>query len=157
MWFCVTTITGEVDSFQSDPLKPKGKHFYISCFVSLSLSLSRRFCVLLLPRWPRSWTLLLTGLWWASEDKNPFLSFLHPGSSCLEKTHTCQKNASLVQKGRFTHKPVGLKLSWKCQWGWHFQNNSKNARTRENAEDFLLLFEHYSGSHSKWCQLFLMR
>lgn len=90
-----------------------------------------------------------------AQIKSP--SFLHPGSSCLEKKHTCQKNASLVRadrKSRYTHKPVGLKLSRKCRRGWHFQKNSKNARIRENAMDFPLLFKHYSGSHNKWCQLF---
>lgn len=154
MWFCVTTITGAVDSFQSDQRENTSIFSFLS--LSLSLSLSHRFlCVLLPPMTPELNSYSDRSLMRIVRIKSP--SFLHPGSSCLEKTHTCQQNASLVLKSRFTHKPVGLKLSWKCQRGWHFQNNSKNARIRENAMDFLLLFEHYSGSHSKWCQLFLMR
>lgn len=109
---------------------------------------------------PGSWTLLLTSLWWASEDtqcshqngpdKEPFLP---PSWQQLPwKDAHMPKHASSVQKSWFTHKPVGLKLSWNAKG---IERNSKNARIRENAMDFLLLFEHYSGSHNKWCQLFL--
>lgn len=157
---CVITITGAEDLFSAGFFLIKGKTLlYFLFYLSLLAFPIVSVCSAALMT-PGSWTLLLTSLWWASEDtqcshqngpdKEPFLP---PSWQQLPgKDAHMPKHASSVQKSWFTHKPVGLKLSWNAKG---IERNSKNARIRENAMDFLLLFEHYSGSHNKWCQLFL--
>ena len=106
------TITGAMDYFQSNPFKSKEKSllYFLFC-LSLYLSSSHCHCVFCCPDDPGAELFF----WHVSDEQVRILSvhtsmaqikspsFLHPGSSCLEKTHTCQKNASLVQKSRFTH------------------------------------------------------
>lgn len=92
MSFCVTTITG-ANCFQSDPSKSKGKIFLCFLFSASLVAFSHCSCVLL-PRWSCSWTPLLRGLCWTSENSHgpdKSASFLHPGSSCLEKTNMPKK------------------------------------------------------------------
>lgn len=114
MWFCVTTITGEVDSFQSDPLKPKGKHFYISCFVSLSLSLSRRFCVRCCPDDPGAEL-----FFWQVSDEQVRIKTLSFPSSILAA-------AALKRRTHAKKMPLWCKRAdlHTNQWAWSFPGNA---------------------------------
>lgn len=127
--FCVTTKTDRKNCFQSDPFQSKGKIFL--CFLfSVSLVAFSHCLYVLLPWWPPAAELFF---WEVSAEQVRILSVQTSmaqikalPSSILAtvtlKTWACQKkkNASVVQKSRFTHKRVGLELSWKCRRGWDF-------------------------------------
>lgn len=124
--FCVTTKTGRI-VFNQIRFNQREKYFYVSCSVSL-VAFSHCLYVLL-PWWPPAAELFF---WEVSAEQVRILSVQTSmaqikalPSSILAtvtlKTWACQKkNASVVQKSRFTHKRVGLELSWKCWRGWDF-------------------------------------
>lgn len=128
--FCVTTKTDRKNCFQSDPFQSKGKIFL--CFLFCVSLVAFSHCLyVLLPWWPPAAELFF---WEVSAEQVRILSVQTSmaqikalPSSILAtvtlKTWACQKkkkNASVVQKSRFTHKRVGLELSWKCWRGWDF-------------------------------------
>lgn len=108
-------------------------------FPVLRLSFSHRLCSLL-PRRPRSWTRLLTGLRWTNEDtrcshqhKEALPSSILAAAALKRRAHA---KTLLFGAKEQIHAQISrlLKLSWKCQRGWHFQNNSRIARISENLQ-----------------------
>lgn len=145
MWICVVTTTGARDSFPVRALNIRRKQFYISCLPPCT-------CFAVLVAQQLNSDRPLTSSWghWPSSDKEPFLrlSWQLPGKDTSRQSD--------VKEQVYTQKPGGQRLSWKYQRGWHFQRHSRTASIRENTKDFLQLFEHYSGSYNKWCQLFVL-